>query len=48
MVLPTTLHSASVGCPLLFDSRTAASVSAVSPDWVMARTMVLRSIGGLR
>ena len=33
MVLPTTLQMASVGWPLRFDSRRAASVSAVSPDW---------------
>ena len=33
---------------LALDSRTAARVSAVSPDWVMARTIVLRSMGGLR
>ena len=48
MLLPTTLQIASVVWPIRFDSRSAASVSAVSPDWVMASMTVLRSIGGLR
>ena len=38
---------ASVVCPLRFDSRRAASVSAVSPDCVIAMTMVepIRQVG---
>ena len=48
MVLPTTLQMPSVGQPLRFISRRAASVSAVSPLWVMANTSVLLSSGGLR
>ena len=48
MVLPTTLQMANVGCPLRFISRSAASVSAVSPLWVMANSSVLLSSGGLR
>src|SRR5260370_39314292 len=47
MLEPTTLHKARVGWPLRFDSRRAASVSAVSPDCVIAMIMVLRSIGGV-
>ncbi len=41
IVLPTTLQIASVGCPLRFISRRAASVSAVSPLCVMANSSVL-------
>ncbi len=37
MVLPTTLHRASVRSPLRLDSRRAASVSAVSPDCVIPK-----------
>ena len=48
MLEPATLQIASVGWPLRYDSRSAASVSAVSPDCVMATTMELRSSGELR
>ena len=41
IVLPTTLQIASVGWPLRFISRRAASVSAVSPLCVMANSSVL-------
>jgi hypothetical protein len=45
MVLPTTLQSASTLWPRRRDSRKPASVSAVSPDWVMASTSVCLSSG---
>ena len=45
---PTALQIASVVWPMRLDSRSAASVSAVSPDCVIASITVLRSIGGLR
>jgi len=44
--LPTTLQSLKSGCPCAWTRATAASVSAVSPDWVMAMTMVLRQSAG--
>ena len=42
MELPTTFTMASTGTPRLFASLRAASVSLVSPDWLM---MITRSLG---
>ena len=48
MVEPTTLQMAKARAPRFLASLTAASVSAVSPDWEMARTKVLGSTTGSR
>ena len=48
MVLATLLQIASVRWPFLKLSRTAASVSMVSPLWLTAKTSVSLSIGMLR
>jgi len=48
MLLPTALQIASVVWPIRLLSRSAASVSAVSPDCVIASTTVSRATGGLR
>ncbi len=48
MVLPTTLTIPSVCAPRRFASRSAASVSAVSPDCEMTMTSVCSSTSGLR
>lgn len=45
---PTTLHSPSVTQPFSRASRNAASVSAVSPDWLMASTASPSSSSGSR
>ena len=39
-MLPTTLQMARLRAPFFRASRSAASVSAVSPDWVMMTTSV--------
>ena len=46
MAEPTVLVTAMIGQPRSRASRTAASVSAVSPDWVTATTSVRPSSGG--
>ena len=46
--LPTTLVMATTVAPLRRASRTAARVSAVSPDWLMATTRVRSSTRGSR
>ena len=48
MVEPTTLHKAATTAPFCLASRTAARVSAVSPDWLMASTKVEGLMIGLR
>jgi hypothetical protein len=48
MVDPTTFTSPIVRAPRSFASRTAASVSAVSPLWEMAITRVRSSTTGFR
>ena len=48
MVEPTTLQIAETIAPLAVASRTAAKVSAVSPDWLIGMTRVLGSMIGLR
>ena len=47
-MLPTTLQMARLDAPLRFASRSAASVSAVSPDCVMATVSVRASTIGSR
>jgi len=47
-VEPTTLTTPSASAPFSFASRKAASVSAVSPDWLMATATVPSSTSGLR
>ena len=42
--LPATLHIPIVSAPWLFAFLIAANVSAVSPDWEIAMTIVLSSI----
>ncbi len=41
-MLPTTLQTAMLAAPSRLASRSAASVSAVSPDWVITIASVLR------
>ena len=48
MLLPTTLTMPSTRPPLRCTSCTAASVSAVSPDWLTAMYRQSFSITGLR
>jgi hypothetical protein len=47
-MLPTTLQIAMLRAPFRFASRSAASVSAVSPDWVMTTASSLPLMIGLR
>ena len=48
IIEPMTLQIASVGEPLIFASRCAARVSAVSPDWLMQTVSVFESRIGSR
>jgi hypothetical protein len=47
-MLPTTLQIEMLRAPPCFASRSAASVSAVSPDWVMTTASVFYDTIGLR
>ena len=47
-MLPTTLQIAMLRAPFFFASRSAASVSAVSPDWVMTIASVFSETIGSR
>ena len=48
IVEPTTLTTPTAVAPFSLPSRRAASVSAVSPDWLTATTTVFSSTSGLR
>jgi hypothetical protein len=48
MVEPTTLTTPRESAPRSLASSSAASVSAVSPDWLTAMTTVPSSMMGLR
>ena len=47
-MLPTTLQMAMLRAPFFLASRSAASVSAVSPDWVITMVSVRSSTIGSR
>jgi len=47
-MLPTTLQMATLRAPFCRASRRAASVSAVSPDWVITTASVFEPVIGLR